>query len=370
MYEIIITGGGLSGLTLAVQLAGAGLRVMVVEKQHYPFHRVCGEYVSNEVLPFLRSIGADPAELQPAAISKFVLTSPAGKQLSAPLDLGGFGISRFALDHYLYQVALSKGVTFRLQTSVTNIRFQNNTFDVSLSDGAMLQAPVAVGAYGKRANLDRQLNRPFFRQRSPYIGVKYHLHTDFPKDTIALHNFKNGYAGLSAIENDKYCFCYLTTRQNLKDHGSIPAMEKQLLSRNPHLKNIFRESTFLYNQPEVINEISFAPKSCLEGHLLLCGDAAGMITPLCGNGMAMAMHGAKILAGNIIRYFRNGPDRQLMEQTYQRQWNSLFAGRMQEGRIIQKLFGKPVVSELAVNLLKFSPAAVQLIMRRTHGKPF
>ncbi|MEJ7664122.1 MAG: hypothetical protein WKG07_33625 [Hymenobacter sp.] len=38
-----------------------------------------------------------------------------------------------------------------------------------------LGARVVLGTYGKRANLDRQLQRAFFAQRSPYLGVKYHL---------------------------------------------------------------------------------------------------------------------------------------------------------------------------------------------------
>src|SRR5688572_14197786 len=166
MPEIILAGGGLSGLTLAILLAEAGISVTIIEKQEYPFHRVCGEYISNEVLPFLKSIGADPAVLNPARITKFILSSPAGKQLQAPLDMGGFGISRFALDEYLYKIAQARGVQFRLKTSVTKIDFKNDLFEVGLSDGSSLQAPVVVGSYGKRANLDRQLNRSFFRQRS------------------------------------------------------------------------------------------------------------------------------------------------------------------------------------------------------------
>ncbi|HEY8402472.1 MAG TPA: FAD-dependent oxidoreductase, partial [Cytophagaceae bacterium] len=44
--EVIIIGGGLAGLVNAVILADAGLDVLVIEKKVYPFHRVCGEYIS------------------------------------------------------------------------------------------------------------------------------------------------------------------------------------------------------------------------------------------------------------------------------------------------------------------------------------
>src|SRR5690606_28139952 len=153
------------------------------------------------------------------------------------------------------------------------------------------------------SNLDRQLNRKFFFKRSPYIGVKYHIRTDFPSDLIALHNFKDGYCGISKIEDDQYCLCYLSSRSNLKDHGNIKEMEENVLFRNNNLKYIFENSDFLYNKSEVINEICFEKKEAVYDHLLFCGDAAGMISPLCGNGMAMAIHSAKILSELISRHF-------------------------------------------------------------------
>ena len=280
--DILVIGGGLAGLAAALDLAGRGFRVAVVERKQYPFHKVCGEYVSNEVLPYLRRLGADPAALAPAAISQFMVSSPGGRTITLPLDLGGFGVSRYRLDDFLYQKAVAQGVAFYLKSTVTDVAFDAaaDQHHVTLADGQMLTARVVLGAYGKRANLDRQLQRPFFTQRSPYLGVKYHLRlTGFPRDVIALHNFADRYAGISAIEEDKLCFCYLTTRDNLRRHGTIPAMEQAVLAKNPFLRTILGTAEVLYPQPEVINEISFAPKQPVEQHMLMCGDAAGLITP-------------------------------------------------------------------------------------------
>jgi menaquinone-9 beta-reductase len=368
--DVAIIGGGLAGLTSAIALGRQGLSVTLIEKKSYPLHKVCGEYVSNEVLPYLRAIGADPTPLRPAAISRFMLTSPKGIMLESPLDLGGFGISRYTLDHFLYQLALKSGVDVRLQTSVQDVKFTADRFLLSLSGGDTLEAPVVLGAYGKRSTLDRQLDRSFFSKRSPYIGVKYHLRLDMPDNLIALHNFSDGYAGISAIEDGRYCFCYLTTRENLRRHGTIPAMEKAILHQNPHLRRVFGEAEFLYKQPEVINEISFATKTCVENHMLMCGDAAGMITPLCGNGMAMAIHAGKLATEQVLHYFANGRDRQALEADYTRAWQQQFRRRLQLGRTVQRLFGSPLLSEVAVGTLRHMPAAVRLIMRQTHGRPF
>ena len=70
MRDIVIIGGGLAGLVNSIQLASAGLNVLLIEKRNYPFHRVCGEYISNEALPYLKSIGADPESLNPAKIKR------------------------------------------------------------------------------------------------------------------------------------------------------------------------------------------------------------------------------------------------------------------------------------------------------------
>jgi hypothetical protein len=45
---------------------------------------------------------------------------------------------------------------------------------------------------------------------------------------------------------------------------------------------------FINTVPYTISQISFEKKTRIEKHMLMLGDAAGMITPLCGNGMSMA----------------------------------------------------------------------------------
>jgi flavin-dependent dehydrogenase len=371
MQDVIIIGGGLAGLTNAVQLSAAGLRVLLIEKNVYPFHRVCGEYVSNEVKPFLKSIGADVEELKPAHIHKLSVTSPYGTKLNTSLDMGAFGISRYNFDLYLYNLAIAKGCSIKLNTQVQEVVFEENTFRVKLSDGTEEQSTIVLGSFGKRSNLDRQLNRKFFYQRSPYIGVKYHIKTDFPRDRIALHNFKDGYCGISAIEEDKYCFCYLTTRDNLKQYGSIGEMEKNILYKNKYLKDIFLNSEFLFDKPEVINEISFEKKTTVENHILMSGDTAGMIAPLCGNGMSMAIHSAKIVSDCILNHYKkNNFDRQKLEADYSQQWNDAFAKRLYMGRKIQQLFGQELMTEVVVRSLKMLPPVTGWLVKQTHGKIF
>ncbi|QSE98156.1 NAD(P)/FAD-dependent oxidoreductase [Fulvivirga lutea] len=365
--QIVIIGAGLAGLVTAIMLKKSGLDVILIEKKQFPFHRVCGEYISNEVKPFLLSLGIMPEELNPSSISEFELTSIAGKSKTIQLDLGGFGISRYAFDQYLYQIALDKGVNV-IHDQVEDIFFSGKEFCVKTKEMS-IRSELVIGAFGKRSVLDKKLTRSFMLRPSPYVGVKYHIKYDYPTNKVSLHNFAGGYCGLSAIEGGKYNLCYLSHRSNLKEYRNIEKMEQDILCQNPKLKDVFDNADFLFDAPQVINEISFETKQPVENHILMCGDAAGMITPLCGNGMAMAIHSAKIVSEEVINYFTNHKDRGTLEMNYSKRWNHHFRTRLAVGRTIQKLFGATFQSNFALSLLNFKPLA-NFIVKNTHGQPF
>lgn len=370
MKKVIIIGGGLSGLITSLQLVRAGIAVEVFEKKSYPFHRVCGEYISLETQSFLKSLSAYPDKFNPPQINRFQLTSVNGKSVTLPLDLGGFGISRYSFDQFLFERATSEGVIFHQNTEVEQVNFVEDHFELLLS-GKIFKADVVVGSFGKRSKLDVQLKRSFIKKRSPYLGVKYHIRTEHPQDLIALHNFKGGYCGISNVEDGRTNLCYLSHNDNLKKHRSIKDMEEQVLFRNPFLKSIFENSTFLFEKPETINEISFETKMPVVAHILMAGDAAGMITPLCGNGMAMAIHASKILSALVIRFCKDqNYERAHLEDDYKRAWVNQFGQRLWTGRQIQRLFGSEWTSNLAVNLALYAKPVANFLISKTHGKVF
>lgn len=369
MRKIVIIGGGLAGLISSIQLIRAGLSCTVIEKKSYPFHRVCGEYISNEALPFLTASGLYPNHLDVAKINFFEFTSVSGRSTTMPLDLGGFGVSRYAFDHHLYQIARKEGVNFLLNTEATDITFKQNQFEIRTKDEKFF-ADVVVGSFGKRSKIDVQLDRTFIKKRSPYVGVKYHARTNHPGNLISLHNFDGGYCGVCNVENGITNICYLTHRDNLKRHKDVRIMENAIISRNPRLADLFSRAAFVLDKPEVINEISFETKSPVENHILMAGDAAGMIAPVCGNGMAIAIHSGKMLAKFIKAFCQEKTDRQTMEQDYSRAWRAQFSTRLAIGRNVQRLFGSRKFSSLGVGVARWSPSLSHYIMSKTHGKPF
>jgi menaquinone-9 beta-reductase len=370
---VAIVGGGLAGLALSIQLSALNYRVLLFEKEQYPFHKVCGEYISLESWDFLQRLGVDPEALDVSHISQLQVSSVKGDLLQQKLPLGGFGISRYVLDNQMAQIARKNGVVILENTKVNDIFFADDLF--TIDTGKRYHSKIVCASFGKRSNIDIKWKRPFTlaakNKLNNYIGIKYHVHTNFPADTIALHNFENGYCGISKIEGDKYCLCYLTTAANLeKAGGSVKTLEETVLSENPFLQKIFTESSRLYDAPLIISQISFAKKSQTENHVLMIGDAAGMITPLCGNGMSMALHGSKLAAGVVLSFLQGKISRDEMEKQYTRQWRQQFARRLKMGRRIQSLLGKGRTTSLFIRLVKPFPGLVNFLIKQTHGKVF
>lgn len=369
MKQVIIIGGGIAGLIAANVLAQKGFKCLVIERKAYPTHRVCGEYISNEATPYLKSLGLFPEKFNPPQITRFLLSSIGGKCETLPLDTGGFGISRFEFDNFLYDMARLRGVEFQLNTEVTNVDFQNQNFSVKTSQGA-ITAPVVLAAYGKRSRLDMQLKRNFVLQRSPYVGVKYHVAVDYPSDLISLHNFPGGYCGINSVEHGKINICYLSHRDNFRKFKTVDDIERHVLFTNPRLKETIVNATPLWEKPEVINEITFASKTPVEDHMLMIGDSAGMIAPLCGNGMAIAIHSAKLASDLVASFLEGQIDRNQLEENYRKVWKLHFSTRLLAGRTIQKLFGSSLASSVAIGLALYSKPLARFIIRNTHGNAF
>lgn len=369
--DVVLIGGGLAGLVSAIELAQKGHQVSLIEKNQYPFHKVCGEYISKETLPLLSRLGLDPFAIGAQDIKRLSLSSPKGKLAHTQLPLGAFSISRFQLDHALAQLSVARGVKLHTQTKVNAVRFEADSHYLSLSDGSEIKAKLVIGSYGKRSHLDRVFQRPFFTKRSPYIGVKYHASLDFPADLVQLHNFQAGYCGISRVEGeDRVNICFLTTRDHLRKHKSIPVMMENVLHRNPLLKKELESAQSLFKKPLVINEISFVPKELVVDHILMAGDSAGMIMPLVGNGMAMAMQGAWILAGWADGFLQQKYSRDQLEKGYLRDWQKQFRLRLWAGRQLQQMFARTFWSELAVKGLSAFPTIGQAVISKTHGLQF
>jgi len=195
-----------------------------------------------------------------------------------------------------------------------------------------------------------------------WVGIKYHIeYNGIDSDTIALHNFKSGYCGISRVEGNTTCLCYLVS-SSVMEGRTIQELEEEILMKNPFLNHIFKEAKHLYSKPLAISQISFDKKSTSLGKVVFVGDAAGLVAPLSGNGMSLALRTSKILTEHI--------DSGQFYHEYRKAWNSQIASRLWWGRAIQRGFGNPTVTELLIATCRTFPSLGNYLIAKSHGEEF
>lgn len=368
--EVVIIGGGLAGLTAAIHLAQKGQKISLFEKEAFPHHKVCGEYLSREVLPYFQELKIPIEEIEPKEISRLQFSTQSGNSLEMELPQGGFGISRYALDNLLYQQAVKNSVEVK-QEKVNEVTFSENAFKIITSEGEY-EADVVLGAFGKRSHLDRSLERDFFQKPAPWMAAKWHFSAeDFPDDLVALHNFSGGYCGLSKTESGAVNLCYLASYESFKPHKDPEVFQEKVLRKNPFLDSFLKDAKPLFGNPLAIAQVSFSKKDAVHDHIIMLGDAAGLIHPLCGNGMAMAIHSGKIASEVLLNQLKKPEEfsRKQLEKEYQKEWQQQFTGRLTAGKWLQKLLLNQSLAEISQAIVAKMPFLMPKIIRTTHGNP-
>lgn len=329
-------------------------------------HKVCGEYLSQEVVPYLRSLGV-PLDDAPV-IRNFVLCNRLGRTIRRELPLGGIGISRYALDQRLYEVAREAGVRFVFEKALEVSPSGSGV--IARTAGGLHEGKVLLAAWGKRSLLDRQSRRDFWSRESPWMAIKMHFrNTGFPHDQVGLYFFDGGYAGCSLTETGDLNFCCLIRKERFREFADPMAATVGILAENPGFSSIFREAFPVFENPLSISEIDFGSKERIGQHTLYLGDAAHLIYPLSGNGMAMAIHSGR-LAGRLTReYISSGEKRfETLAQSYELQWQKSFASRLRWGRVLQAFLTQPYGIDWALRLSFWMPDLFTSAIRHTHGK--
>ena len=152
--------------------------MLLIEKNNYPKHKVCGEYISNEVLPYLEFLDINPFNFGAVKIDRFELSTTKGNLISAKLPLGGFGISRYKLDFELSKKAIKNGVTI-LKDIVLNVDFSNDSFLVQTKENKKYTSKITIGAFVSGMDAGQIYNS------WPLMGESY-----FPNDNKIINILK------------------------------------------------------------------------------------------------------------------------------------------------------------------------------------
>lgn len=369
MYDAVVIGGGLAGSATAAHLARRGHGVLLLERVRFPQHRLCGEFLSGEVQGLFERLGVleDVRRAGAVPIRQSRLTALSGASFEMPLPTPALGLSRYALDPLLFRHAERLGAEGHDGTPVRRIERDGDGFAVA-TDGATFRARHVVGAWGKRAGLDGVMGRPFVRKTTPWIGFKAHFDGDDLGDTIELHAFDGGYVGMSRVEDGRTNVCWIASQDALHAAGGSPqAMLDGPMRRNPHLAARLERLRRVSERFEAVAQVTFARKGTDADGVTMLGDTAGMIAPVAGDGMAMALHAAELAAPLLNGYLAGRFSRADLHRVYDVRWRQQFARRLRLGRMLHALYVRPAVADAALRTVSTVPAVGRWIVRNTRG---
>ncbi len=379
--SVAIIGGGPAGSALAALLAAQGRRPVLLERDHFPRPKLCGEFLSMESQGLLARVGCldEVKALCPAPLTRARFYTPSGREVA--FDLGGqaWGLGRAAFDETLLRHAQRRGALAFEGATVTRLtrkpgcvelEVERRRPDGTFSKGRM-RADLVVAAYGRRNQLDGALGRADAGRRSPFIGYK--LRHEFRPGAqaaatrlygaVEVHLFNGGYCGLSFGEDGSVNACLLAHERLLRETGAPTVRDLPLfLSRlSPSLRARFADLRPA-GVPLAAAQLAFSLRTTGEGPVLFLGDAAGMIAPLCGDGQSMALEGAILLA----ELMESGDDATLARR-WEKAWRRRFAARLRVGRGLQNLLMRPAVAEAAARAVGAWPALAAPLLAMTRG---
>ena len=313
VQRVLIVGGGVAGMSCAIQLRRAGLDVDLVEID--PHWRIYGAgiTITGPTLRALRTLGvleeviAVGATWRGAKIHDQLgnlieeVTFPA---LQEDLPTTG-GVMRPLLHKVLSARTLAVGTNVRLGTTVTALEEKPTHVEVALSDGTLVAYDLVVGADGIfsriRERVFPEAARPLFTGQ-----VVYRLVAERPPgfDRSYFYMAADGKVGFSPVSSTHMYMFLLHSAQGdariepaeqprklceaMEGYGGIvPEIRKTVLTTNAHTVN--------YRPLEVL----LHPAPWHRGHVVLVGDAAHATTPHLASGAGMAIEDGIVLAEEL-----------------------------------------------------------------------
>jgi menaquinone-9 beta-reductase len=291
----VIVGGGLAGAYAAALLARAGHRPIVLERSTGPGDKVCGEFLSAEAQGYLRGAGFDLAALGAPVIDRVRVAN--GKRLAeARLPFTALGLSRRRLDEALLAHAERLGAEVRRGVSVKRV----DAGGLETSDGA-LAAERIILASGKHDV--RGVGRESDQADWGMVGFKAYF-TLGPaqrrelEGAVEIVMFDGGYAGLQLVEDGRANLCLLVREAHFASLGRTwPDLYARLMTE-PHLARRFGGAEASEMKPLAIARLPFGflRRSSVGARVYPVGDQAAVIPSFTGDGMAIALHSARLAA--------------------------------------------------------------------------
>jgi menaquinone-9 beta-reductase len=357
-YDLIVAGAGPAGSACAITAARAGARVLLLEKDRFPRHKVCGEFVSPESLALLRALlnAPDPADLPDA--SRPWITSARifldGKPVTLPVSPPAQSIPRFELDAALFGSARQAGVEAQEGVTVRAVE-RDGWFSVRTED-ASFTAHAVVNATGRWS----QLTQYPAAGKVKWIGIKAHFCEAAPASSTDLYFFPGGYCGVQPVGPDRINACAMVKA------GTAKSME-EIFARHPALWRRSRAWEICFPAITTAPLYFRRPETQADG-VILVGDAAGFIDPFAGDGISLALQGGTLAARCLAGFLQAQCSWDESHQQYRAAYFKRLAPAFRSAARVRFLLGTPGWIRSALAPLARTKPISRLIVSRTRAR--
>ena len=388
--DVIIVGAGPSGSTTAYYLASAGLDVLVLEKTSFPREKVCGDGLTPRAIRALTAMGVPMPEDDGWLRNRGLRIIGGGGRIELDWpDLSafpGYGAvrARTDFDQILARHAEKAGARLLENVTVTGPIVDERTGRVTgvlarQADGAgpgrerAFSARLVIAADGNSSRLSVAMG--LHKREDRPLGVAVRTYYTSPRhDDNYLEAWLDLWDGKQLLPGYGWIFGMGDGTSNVGvgmlntsdsfGHVDYRALLRRWIGAMPAEWGFTEENR---TQPVrgAALPMGFNRTPHYTRGMLLVGDAAGMVNPFNGEGIAYAMESGEIAARTIVQAFGRlttaGAERAL--QSYPTVLKDYYGGYYTLGRIFVKMIGNPTFMKNATRHGIKRPAVMRMTLK-------
>ena len=351
-FDLIVIGAGPAGSSCAALCAESGLDVLILEAARFPRDKVCGDCLNPAVWPILDRLGVSSRVRSLSSSSpRLIRFSIAGlHSVEFPLQgsPGEFVVKRRDLDALLVQRAVEQGAHFQDSTPITSLRKISDHWEVTTSQGMIMEARWIVAADGRNSTVGRHLRMLAPPLKDSRIGLQTHIPHPYGYDgAIEMHLYRNGYGGLADLGEGLANLCLVA------NEGSMRELRKEA---EAHYQV---DSALAWRSITPISRRS--ARHLAKDGVFLCGDAAFVVEPFTGEGIAFALRTGSLLARILTSQRESLPG--VQEARYKQEHLNLYRGKLRINYLTRFLSQHPKIAHSLGPYFLRSPG---LLSKLTH----
>jgi geranylgeranyl reductase family protein len=305
--DLLVVGAGPAGVAAALTAQVRGLDVVLVDKAAFPRDKTCGDGLTTSALRLLERLGVDvPALPGYSSVRETVLVSPSGREVRLPLPNDGEHsavVPRLDLDAVLVQRARDAGVTVHEEAALVALDGRGDGMCARFGDGSTVDTSYVVAADGQWSAV-RRLRSPGARAdlgtwhafRQYFRGVG-----DARQWVLFERDLLPGYAWVFPLPGGRANVGFGVLRDAEIDGKALGALWRDVITRS-RLRRVLGPDA----EPEGPHRAwpipaAYAQERLTDGRVLYAGDAAGVVDPMTGEGIAQALETGMLAADAVAR---------------------------------------------------------------------